>query len=57
MKTGMTIEAIDALSIDELWDISMQLQTLADYAAKRAESLSLEQIMDTAREFAECEND
>ena len=52
MKTGMTIEAIDALSIDELWDISMQLQTLADYAAKRAETLAMERMGDQEAEAA-----
>jgi hypothetical protein len=57
MKTGITSKEIDALEIDDLWDLSGQLQTLADYAAKRAETLAMERMMDTAREFAESEND
>ena len=45
MKAPTTIEAIDQLSIEDLWDASMQLQVLADYASKRAETIGMEQMM------------
>jgi hypothetical protein len=44
MKAVITIEEIDALSIDDLWELSMQLQTFADYAAKRAEVLAVNRM-------------
>ena len=57
MKSPTTIEAIDQLSIDDLWDASMQLQVLADYAAKRAETLGMEQMMAEGDGEAEAIND
>jgi len=44
MKIALSMEAIDQLSIDQLWDVSMMLQTFADYAAKRAETLAMERM-------------